>query len=691
MKANLRNRQSGNESDRYQAVKIFTDREDPQEAFERKLRRLSRDETWKEEFYVLSYYGIGGIGKTSFLRKLCRVIKGIPGNDRRLPDPIDCHYFLYDFGSCDGKPNKLSVLLEWRVQLGKQNPKFRFEQFDAALVTYGLKTGRDLKNNSTVSSLLEASPWLAQLFSAVDSVSGFVNVPGISDVTKAIKAIKWLDNAVKVARNQRLKAVLSEMRQMEPVELLDNLHTYFAEDMQENMTEIAKKPVVILLDTYERFVDAENRERDMMTADHWLRKGPDSVIQQIPGILWVISGRERLRWSEDDMWDEEKAPHAPGKMTEEEKEALAATGLEQHRLGDLSLADATAFLQAAGVRDETLWEPIYKLTKGTPFYLDICVNIANVSKTPTIADFGKNIDELVVRFFQGLTDQSREMLCFLACLGSFTDEIVFEIAEAANRLNYYSKQWYREFVLHSVIVPCEDGSYYVHETVRVAALKKVDEDLAAEIYRLRLERLQKLVQDVARLDIADVLADYVAALVEAPIEDSEFESHLRVLLNKLGVLYHTGEWTVLLQLIETLFRSVRKRDPESTLTVITRAKYCGMLCDWGLYARALEEITAVNVEGDVPAGVETADWLELQRIATRVYLENFLPEQALTLAKQTNELHKRKLGEDHRDTLSAMSNLANAHKAMGEGTTTDAGRRPSGYTGGNEQSGILLP
>ena len=48
---------------RLKAVKVFTDREEPQEAFERKYRVLCAN--IKKSYYVLCYYGIGGIGRHS--------------------------------------------------------------------------------------------------------------------------------------------------------------------------------------------------------------------------------------------------------------------------------------------------------------------------------------------------------------------------------------------------------------------------------------------------------------------------------------------------------------------------------------------------------------------------------------------------------------------------------------------------
>lgn len=78
------------------AMQLFTDREDPQEAFERKLKVIR--EYKNENFAVLCFYGIGGVGKTSFRNKLCHMINGDPTCPWRLNEKIKCEYAVYDFG-----------------------------------------------------------------------------------------------------------------------------------------------------------------------------------------------------------------------------------------------------------------------------------------------------------------------------------------------------------------------------------------------------------------------------------------------------------------------------------------------------------------------------------------------------------------------------------------------------------------
>ena len=53
-----------------QANKVFTDREEPRKSFWKLFEKLKANISEGDDIQVLSYYGIGGIGKTSLLRKL---------------------------------------------------------------------------------------------------------------------------------------------------------------------------------------------------------------------------------------------------------------------------------------------------------------------------------------------------------------------------------------------------------------------------------------------------------------------------------------------------------------------------------------------------------------------------------------------------------------------------------------------
>ena len=117
-----------NETNIPSAAELFTDREDFQEAFERKFRLLKKYR--KDAFGVLCYYGIGGIGKTSFMNKMIRLMDHKEGVNPILQDEIDGYYARFDFGAEGIEKDKTSMLVSIRNQLVEKNPRFKFVLFD---------------------------------------------------------------------------------------------------------------------------------------------------------------------------------------------------------------------------------------------------------------------------------------------------------------------------------------------------------------------------------------------------------------------------------------------------------------------------------------------------------------------------------------------------------------------------------
>lgn len=647
-----------------QIIKRFTDRENPQEAFERKFRAFS--ENWKRTFAVLCYYGIGGIGKTSFKNELCKLIRGVSDRKLFLLDRLDCDYIEYDFA--DAPLDKLSILLRWRKQLMAINPKFKFFRFDSAVLLYSKKTGKDFEKDETAQTLLENNPWLSAALTAAELLP-FVG--WISNVIQAFdqSAKATVDAIHRQEDSNRYRAHLNEIDSLEPSELKKKLHEYFIYDMRNNMMHVATRPIVSFLDTYEKYIDTVNREISMIDDDYWLRKYRDSVIQSIPGILWVITGRERLYWSDDDpIWDELPAERPLDEMTEEEKEALAGELLEQHLLGDLSLKDATYFLQQADITDPALCEQLYKLTSGTPLFLDICVdtyhNLCAGGQTPTIENFGTDLTQLISRYLSNMHESTREMAYFLACLGSWTNNSVRQIAASLTALKSYSYTRYEEFVKHSFIIRNRDGSYYMHETVRTAAVKNADPDFANAVKQAKLSALKTALEQGNTLASNDGLQDFITILTETTYEYPEFYRLLQLAKEKFRILSEEGTYDLLYTLSRELYLSTKEKYPDTGAEYITASEYGDALRKKGLYKEAAEVISAIPLE-EMPADIDELDWTTIKFYVAAIHFANGNSLLSKKLGEEVLETRKRLLPEDHPDLLKAMNGLAGSYQNLG--------------------------
>src|SRR5215216_442908 len=87
-------------------------------------------------------------------------------------------------------------------------------------------------------------------------------------------------------------------------------------------------PAVLFMDTYEALWEGRRAEGDLLAQDEWARE----LVNQLPEVLWVITGRERLRWEEiNEEWS--KYQH-------------------QHLVGGLAEEDARRFLVSCGITEE---------------------------------------------------------------------------------------------------------------------------------------------------------------------------------------------------------------------------------------------------------------------------------------------------------------------------------------------------
>lgn len=649
-----------------EAVKEFTDREDPQEAFERKVRVLCNN--WKRTYYVLCYYGIGGIGKTSFVNKLCKLIRGVEGNHLRLLNRIDCNYICYDFGAENSGTDKLSILLSLRKQLTELNEGFQFYCFDSAVLLYAKRTGGNFEMDKVANSLLESNPWLDSVITTVGLLPG---VGWVSNVIQALdKTTKVIKDAMESYMDEsRYRSHLNEIDRLEASEIYEKLHQYFIQDMRYNMLKVAKKPLIIFLDTYEKYIDTLNREINMITEDHWLRKGHQtSVIRSIPGILWVITGREKLYWEDDDNWGELIPENPLSQMTEAEKDELAEIHLEQHLLGDLSMKDATGFLKKAGIENDTLCKQLYMLTSGTPLFLDICVNnyqqLRKDGKEPDLAEFGKDLKQLISRYLSNMNETNREMTYLLACLGTWNDENVKQIAEAATKLRWYKYDKYKDFVNHSFIIKNQDGSYYMHETVRIAAKENADQEIWEEINKIKLDIAKENVRYNTTLNSNVVLTEYVHILTNSEYSYEVFYENLSLVKEKLRKLEEDGNYELMYILTKELFTAAVRLYPKTNAEYICRSEYGQSLCFVGFVLEASNIIESVPIDGNY--NMAALDKAEVERLMSNVYYENGKYAKSLELSERVWKTNSELLGEEHPLTIRNMKAMAVYYASVGD-------------------------
>ena len=411
------------------ATRIFTDRVEPRQAFWKKYNKLESNIQNIEDIYIIAYYGIGGIGKSALLKKLSEEMeeKGVQNT-------------LFDFETSQ-EPQKIMYLIKNKLE---RKYEFNFPKFDLAIYTYAIKIGQDA-NKPEVKSIIEQSRTLSLITEAIGEL------PTIGLFSKLVK---YADSGIAILKtytDKSYKQFLEELENKTEAEILEELPKYFSQDLTQNISK-TNKPLVILLDTYEKMINEISNDGYVLMKDMWLR-GDNGIILRTPGVLWVIAGREKLKWGENDQdWEET---------------------IEQHRLGDLAFSDADEFLEKAGIVENKLREQIYKLTNGTPVYLDLCVStyedLKRKNEQITIDKFGETKEELVERYVRYMDNQTREIVYMLAQLGNWNDNIIYEIGKEV--VPTFSIEKYETIKQMSFIYE-NNGEYYIHKTIENVLKRK---------------------------------------------------------------------------------------------------------------------------------------------------------------------------------------------------------------------------
>ena len=413
------------------ATKEFTDREEPRKVFWEKYNQmLNNMGNNKNPIQVISYYGFGGIGKSSLLHKINEELEEQASNSKI--EFIDFEKLV------ELNNNVLDVLKVIRQDL-KDKYKFSFPIFDLVVYVYETKMGKTA-TKPELSSIFDENKelgFLKDVIGEIPLIGTFAKIIYYADAGR-----NMLQDRLK---NRKLRERLLDIENSSIENIKEHLAYYFAMDLKENLKN-EKAPFVFFIDTYEKLVNELSQIGDPLKNDLWLRSD-EGLICRTPNTLWVIAGREKLKWEElDSSW----------KGT-----------LEQHLLGTLSFADTMQFLKTAGIENEDLIHQLYALTHGNPMYLDMCVDtyikVAEKGKIPTIEDFGGDTTKLIKRFLMYMNDTERDFSIMLAYVPEWTDETIEDISIKMN--GTFSFSLYEKVKKFSFIVN-ENGKYKMHENVK---------------------------------------------------------------------------------------------------------------------------------------------------------------------------------------------------------------------------------
>lgn len=606
------------------ANKKFTNRETYIETFKKHLLSENR-----KNAKVIVFYGIGGIGKSTLKRELCRILD---------EDYADIIWSQLDFELQSFREQENS-LYHLRKNLRKEY-KIVFPTFDIAYALYWQKTHPQLTIAKDNIPLLDDGTIISDLLS---------NAGGIPVVGLLPSIAKAVFRGQKVFKNwwtKRGQKELYDLPSLSPKEILDRLPMYFALDLKDYL-QTNTKNAVIFLDTYEGLWENNNTEGSFFLRDEWLRE----LVAQLPEILWVILGREKLRWNElDNEWENQ---------------------LEQHLLGGMSETDSTRFLQSCGITNENILKVIVSSSKGVPYYLDLAADTyfqikQKYNREPYADDFAKAQQEVLNRFLRYLDRSEIETLKVLSVPQYWNQQIFkFLIDEyktgypvsAMNNLNRFS------FVDRIN----ESNTFVLHNLMRRGLNLQLEKGMSVTINKSLLGFYEKSMLCNNRKEITD---ENCSALNEAfyhAKHSLEYKELYKWFYNIFDSFDKAAKWNILSKLNEELIDIIDKRAGKNNVEYSMSVMYfSSLLYNLGIYGRALKLIedsfdTLKNTLGENNSKFSSI----LNNLATMYYYRGEV-QKSKKLYERVIEIRKNTTGENNPAYADVIDNLGVIFNDLGQ-------------------------
>jgi len=610
----------------------FEDRDDCMEAFWKHLNGLRSDEVT-----VVSFYGVGGIGKTALIAELRKQLASVHCDSisEVLNFSVEAHQTMEN-------------ALIWLCKSLKKYIKFPL--FELAYITYMQKVNPQFVLSTNSIPFLEEGDFLSQLILEIKAE----DIPFVGFVPKlwnmSVKVKRIIERNISKKRLDELIA-LSELNNKE---LLESLPRCFAADLADFMEKNKPaSPVVIFIDTYEDLWKSYTGKGIKCELDDWLH-GDNKLIQRSPGVLWVIFGREKLIWDEKNSeWEGSLFPYRIEKLPEE---------------------NAQSFLDQCGVNEKAIQDAIVQGSEGIPFYINLEVDTynnikRNEERTPHLEDFntGKTREEVVKRFLHHVNREEQSILKLLSSLRYFDDKL-FELLVKEFNIGY-SIEFYPEFCKYSFISGHGTGTRELHKLMRAELQEHQDPGLYKRVHLFMYEYYKS---KLSHIDIREITQEQKSALAEAFYHGKsssktteEVKSFLQWFFEIVPKFYAGALWSDITPLHKELIlflESNKNFGPEHPDVAKVLNNLANLYSTQGKYGRALPlHNRALEIKEKVlkPEHPDVAS--SLNDLAV-LYHDQDKYEDALSLYERALAIREKVLGPEHPNVADTLYNLAILYK-----------------------------
>ncbi len=423
---------------------------------------------------VLMFYGEGGVGKSELSRQLADWLCKGPGPVAHWgppPDTIVDVVVRWDVNESMGGLDPLPLLAQLRTALGTIQETWPAFDLPFALLYRTLRPGEDLTLRAPrrgVTTLSEVASNLGgDLFALADvALSGVAGAGVISVGRNVIKALRQRRETAKLLETiPNLDRLIIDCETAsgdveQTAELAGRLVFMLTRELDEtSLGKAASRPLVVV------FVDhMERLQRD--GSIHLGEATLNRLVARLPYFLFVITGRRSLRWHAP---RPELPASGPSTWPLLSTESPSEDEPRQHAIGDLSVSDAEALLNASFELHRIRVDPDLAASLariGWPLHLQTIVALARElsdrSRPLSEADLGVPLPHLVDRLLGDLPPDVAKAFR-AACLLPYFDE---EFIAAAAQVDFgtVDRLLQRQMVTRADDLPLYP--YRVHDDLR---------------------------------------------------------------------------------------------------------------------------------------------------------------------------------------------------------------------------------
>ncbi len=216
----------------------------------------------------------------------------------------------------------------------------------------------------------------------------------------------------------------------------------------------------------------------------------------MPGISWLISGREKLLWASicDPDWE---------------------MFLEQHQVEELPENECIKFLENCCIENEDIRDIIIEASEGVPYYLNLSVDTFEKIKIykkrqPISEDFGKTQPEIFNKFVEYLDKNETRSLEVLSATNLW-DRDLFEILMTKFDLGLQVCT-FSDLIKYSFIKEDTNGKYSIHQLTRKSLREYQDPVNRKNVYKFMFEHYKNKLE---KMDTKSITPEHEKALNEA--------------------------------------------------------------------------------------------------------------------------------------------------------------------------------